>query len=98
MKIIYKYTLDRAGAESQSVEMPKNARILHVGGQGEKVCLWALVDTDHLNELRHFRIYPTGGALPEDLKEDPRLADYGDTYIGTAHCGPFVWHVFERNA
>lgn len=96
MKIIYKYTVE---VGSNSIEMPKGARILHVVAQGEKVQLWALVETEHIDEMRHFRVFGTGQPLPDDFKEDqPRAAEYGDRYIGTAHCGPFVWHVFERSA
>ncbi len=97
--IIHKYTIDaRSSGVDVSVEMPKGARILHVAGQRENLCIWALVDTDHLGELHHFRVYPTGAALPEDFKEGPSFTEDGDRYIGTAHCGPFVWHVFERSA
>ena len=96
MKTVHKYGI---GEVSNSVQMPKGARILHVGGQGDEVCIWASVDTERLKELRHFRIYGTGQEFPDDFEEDdPYRAKYGDRYIGTAFCGRFVWHVFERLA
>ena len=96
MKTIHKYRMDGG---KNAVEMPKDARILHVGAQDGNVCLWAFVDTDRLNELRHFRVYETGYSLSGDFIEaDLRRETFDASYIGTAQVGEFVWHVFERRA
>ena len=67
--------------------MPKNAEIVHVESQDNQPCLWVLVDSENLQEIRQFRVYGTGHALI-----------FGDTYVGTVAiqtCFRLVWHIFE---
>jgi len=94
MRTIYEYTLE---VGENSIKMPRGAMLLRVGGQGESVCLWALVDTENRAELRHLRAFRTGQELPDDfVHQDYAKGVNGERYIGTALCGEFVWHVFER--
>lgn len=79
---IFKFRLEHLAEE---VQMPVGAQILHVHDQDGGPCIWALVDPDAKKEVRRFFIVGTGH------KFDPRWQ-----YIGTAHCGGLVWHVFEE--
>ena len=84
---IFKYELRIA--DRQFVMMPKGAEILHVHEQNDAVCLWALVNPSHANEERCFEVYGTGHLIHSGMGVDRK-------YLGTAHCGVYVWHVFER--
>lgn len=64
-------------------EMPANTTIVHVAGQWERPTLWAIVDTEAELVERTFVITGTG-----------HPADDGK-YVGSALCGPYVWHVWE---
>lgn len=70
------------------LEMPKGAKILHVGEQASKIYLWTLVDPDATLETRMFRVAGTG---------HPLHSINPDKYVGTVvgHLSRFVWHVFE---
>lgn len=83
--VIYKYTVP----QSEYLELPAGAKILHVGAQGDDICLWAEVDPgDPIlvgRETRKVVVVPTGGATPEGK------------YVGTVNFGnyTFVFHVFD---
>lgn len=85
-RIIYKYTL---GMEAkQEIEMPKNAKVLCVQAQFEKIQIWAMIDLkEKETELREFRIYGTGHKTRQF-----------DGYIGTfqLEAGNYVFHLFEH--
>lgn len=82
MDIIYKYKLDKA---FNTVEMPKGARLLTVHEQDNRVHLWAVVNPNAEIEARVFTVVGTGH--PTEFTDG--------IYVGTAFCGPMVWHVFE---
>lgn len=85
MDVIYKYPL--MPVTPALVGMPKGARIIHVGSQGDAPVLWALVDPEQPKEMREFWIYGTGH----------RIDHTEHKYLGTCQTkGGFVWHVFER--
>ncbi len=63
MKTIWKFPLDVA--DEQRVEMPLDAKILHVGLQGESVFMWAEVGPERRKVERTVRIYGTGYPMPE---------------------------------
>lgn len=88
MRTIYKYTVR---PDQLKVQMPKGARILTAREQFGGICVWAEVDTDQPNEMRHFEVYGTGHRMPSN--------DMGQSreYIGTAHLdgGSLVLHVYE---
>ena len=70
-----------------AIEMPTDARIIHVETQNGIPCMWAIVDPKAALSTYKFRIFGTGQPLP----------DRTHTYIGTfqTHGGRFVWHVFR---
>jgi len=80
---VYKYPLSPI-ADEVRVGMPRGARILHVREQNGVPTLWALVDPMVANGERVFAIRGTGHLVADGLE-----------YLGSAHCGVFVWHVFE---
>jgi len=85
MKTIWKFEAPLTGVFS--LEMPKGAEILSFQGQKDKLCIWAIVETDAQIERRRFCIGGTGYWLPENFGR----------YIGTTqtHGGDLVWHLFE---
>lgn len=83
MTTIYKYFLNVT--DQQYLVMPKFATILAVQIQYDKICLWALIETENEPlDRRDIRIYGTGNPITGDKR-----------YIGTVQMGPLVWHVFE---
>lgn len=82
MKIL-KYELNPG---DQTIELPEDAEILHVGAQADKVCLWAIVDPE-ITDMESYAIsvFATGEELPEEPGE----------YLGTVHLtNGTVNHVF----
>ena len=84
MKTIFKYCIDLHGTIAR---LPEDAQILTVSVQDNRICLWALVDTNKPNIFRSFVVYGTGQDMTNTIN---RLK-----YIGTVHINPFVWHIFE---
>jgi hypothetical protein len=86
LKTIYKYPL--ATTDFQVIDLPEGAQILSVNIQYEKICLWAIIDTEKPVAGRRIRIIGTGN-------------DAGDVEMGQhigsvlAYGGTFVWHVFD---
>lgn len=73
---------------SVEIVMPEGAKFLHVGQQDNTPMVWFHVDPDAEPEPRRFATIATGQRLDDAVVE--RL-----TYLGTAICGPLVWHIFE---
>jgi hypothetical protein len=88
MRRIYKYPLPlrllAAGYTYIDVMMAEGAEVIHVHDQFGDPCLLALVASDK-QTTRRFQIFGTGHPIEGD----------GLKYMGTAHCGMLVWHVFE---
>lgn len=84
--MIYKYCLPGHTGETFA-RMPRGARLLHVHEQYGELIVWALVDPDARPCNRSFAVVGTGQTHPTELFIHP--------YVGTAHIGPFVWHVFD---
>jgi hypothetical protein len=82
MRTIFKYPLYAFGVNV--ISLPFDAEIKAVGQQNNVITLWAEVEPENTQERRAFYIYGTGHNIPR-----------GFTYIGTAFCGDFVWHVYE---
>lgn len=87
MKTIWKFPL--AVMDRQRVMMPKGAELLTVQRQGDRACMWAIVNGEAEMETRIFDIYGTGNPMPELVMGDTRK------YVGTFQAPPFVWHLFE---
>ena len=86
MRTIHKFVLHnlKGGDPACYVDMPKGAKVVHVGLQMQRVCVWADVDPKAGILTRCFYLYGTGHAI-----------DPAHRYLGTTQDGPFVWHVFE---
>lgn len=69
----------------QVMQLPIDAKALHVGSQDKNVCVWWLVDRLAVLGIRRLLLVGTGHPLTRDDL----------TYIGTTQQGAFVWHVFE---
>lgn len=82
MRTIHKYVLTEAVSEVQTFE---GVRFVAVDNQGERVTVWAEVDTDAPESTRTLHIIGTGGHVPPGLH-----------HIGMAQVagGAFVWHVY----
>lgn len=82
--VVWKYEL-QPGVNTLS--LPRGAQLLHIGVQPpERVMLWVRVDalaTQH--ETRWVTAVATG-----DPFDDP-----APLFVGTAHIGPLVFHIFE---
>lgn len=93
MKTIWKYEL--AGPE-KPVAMPKGAQILTAQMQGDRFCVWALVDPDAPKVNRSFRIYMTGQDIDINEQEDGYLKYIQTLQMsGLGPKGVFVVHIFE---
>ena len=89
MLAVYKYTIPMV--DYAEVEMKIGSRILHIGDQGNRICVWALVNPDEGSEVRKFRVVETGSLV------DETMYDLLDGYVGTVSLfnGEVVEHVFE---
>lgn len=92
---IYKYPLTHPVPEGEAhatfhIEMPRFAKILSAGVQGETVMIWALVMPDEEKIKRVIEVYGTGHEMT--------VADRN--FIGTVQIGvqlgSLVWHIFEK--
>lgn len=85
MNTIFKYPINIT--DRQTINIPRNAKILCVQTQHEKPCLWAKVDSDEPLVHRMIITHGTGHPIPETTGE----------YIGTYQLksGALVFHVFE---
>ena len=80
MRTIYKYKLDIV--HEQRIKVPFFAKPLCVQAQDGELCIWfEVVEGESIQELPVY-INGTGLALR------------GNTYVGTAQLGQFVWHVY----
>ena len=85
---IWKYPLEVT--DRQRIDTPPGAKLLTVQIQGDKPCLWALVDErfpGDQRDTRYIAIYGTGNPLPE----------LPGNYIATFQMmhGAAVFHAFE---
>ena len=94
MEKICKYELEIA--DEQKINIPAFSRILSVQAQHDKLCLWAVVETEMpLSEIE-ILIVGTGNECPEGCWDNPPI--YNNKFLGTVqmHNG-LVWHVFTRS-
>jgi hypothetical protein len=94
MRAIYKYELEIT--DVQEILMLRDAELLHVAMQGEKLCLWAGVNPLHGpddTEARRFRVAGTGHGIAEGLTYVGTALDTRHTLGGAS--ATYVWHVLE---
>lgn len=65
MRTIYKYEIPRTGTICE-IELPLGYQIIHAGPQGDRIFIWALVDSEARKATEKFRIFGTGWDLPFD--------------------------------
>lgn len=87
---IYKYEVPLLTLEGGAIEieLPRDARIVHVDAQErDAVTFWAEVDDNQPRVVRKFTLVGTGHFYP----------DAGVQHVGTALMddGRFVWHLLE---
>ena len=88
MRTIFKTKLDIC--DSQTVELPQDFRILHLGMQDGVPCIW--YECDSGKPLVHLDIYcfGTGHRIP-----DCSTPGLYTEYIGTVQYAGFVWHYYR---
>jgi hypothetical protein len=86
---VYKYELEIT--DEQMVKLPFNAQILTVQMQGNKCCLWALVDPTHELYERTICIHGTGNPIKiKDAREYKYISTFQIPHLG------LVFHAFEK--
>lgn len=85
MTAVWKFPL--AVEDTQTIDIPKGAYLLHVAAQSDVPCLWALVNPEAATEQRTFTTVGTGHPVA-----------LNDAYVGSYQLdeGAFVGHLFER--
>lgn len=88
MRIIWKFPLKHQ-PEPQTIKMPFDARLLHIGSQNDVICIWTSVPLNPKMALvsRTFQVVATGQEYD---------SDDGLIYLGTVLQGQYVWHIFEN--
>lgn len=86
MQQVWKFPLRLNDDGSSDVEMPADARVIHVGVTGRTICLWAIVSPDAEKVVRQFRVVGTGWPMS---KVGRHLGSVVITLETT-----YVWHVF----
>ena len=88
MRTIYKYEVTADGNGECTIALPRAHRIIEVASKYGNLFFWAIVDTDREKVDVRFVVYGTGWPIADtDLM-------FG-LYLGTAHDGVYVWHLFE---
>jgi hypothetical protein len=89
MKIFkYQFSFDEnLNQHVVELELPQDARILHVDIQRDVPTLWCMVNPDAPLVKVLFYIYGTGQEVPENM-----------WHINTFQSGQFVWHCFLKIA
>ena len=84
-KSIWKFPFEVT--DEQEIKMPIGAQILSVQMQGDKPCIWVLVDTTAQKENRTVQVFGTGNPVSNEGK-----------YIGTFQMcdGARVFHTFIK--
>ncbi len=85
-KAVFKYTCE-ASPHIAEVEMLRDAEILCVQSQRDKIAIWARIVIGRSSEKRQFSICHTGAPCP----------GFDHRYLGTAffESGNYVLHVFD---
>ncbi len=84
--VIFKHTL--LVQDTVNISMKKEARILSVQNQHNKITLWVMCEEKQEDEIVSFSIYGTGHTISR----------IGMDYIGTVQMdNGLVWHVFKNN-
>lgn len=91
MKSIWKYTFTGLTCD-QTFDIPVGGKVIHAGQDPQcssAVSIWVEVETENEPVQRDFLLMGTGHSLPGNYEISCR-------YVGSAHCDPFIWHVYEK--
>jgi hypothetical protein len=91
MRKMFKYYADEDLGRSFSIRLPQGAIIRAVNVQNGRGHLWAEVEPDARPIDRTFQVFATGEEIPD-------LNWHRWTWRGTWQDGPYVWHLFEKEA
>jgi hypothetical protein len=83
---IWKFPLHLA--ETNVLDVPLGAEVLHVGDQMGTVTIWAKVDPTAEKRALKIIIAGTGHVVPPDAQ----------IFLGTVQQPPYVWHLFAEAA
>ena len=83
-------TIHRISLSNQKLKIQEGAVLLKVGGTGETLSAWFLVDTEAKMETRHIMAFPTGAPLPPNV--------WDTRHIDTIATSKGAIHVFEFTA
>jgi hypothetical protein len=91
MYSIWKYEIE-PDFVNQVYDLPIGAEILSFGiDPNDRLCFWALVDTDAATEARTFACVGTGWPMDAALNDKVNYL----AFIGTVTHGEYVWHLME---
>ena len=86
MITIWKFPIEITLTREQTITVPENPHVLHVGLDPEGTpCIWCQVLTTNRRIDMSVAVVGTGHPCPQ-----------GGVYRGSFNQGPFVWHVFTR--
>jgi hypothetical protein len=85
MQTVQKFALQVSAV--LEVEMPRGARLLHLGIVRARPCVWALIDEPSPRVLRRFRLTASGEPIA-DLTADWK-------YVGTVLLGANDCHLWD---
>lgn len=88
MKRIFKYELLVSDSSTWNLKLPRGAKILAFGNQGNPaiIVLWAEVDPAEVaKDTWRFSIYATGDAVPDGLM-----------HMASVWARPYMWHVYSQ--
>lgn len=84
-RVVFKYPIELQ--DEVVVDMPTDARIIHLAVQDGTICAWAIVDPDGYSSKRTFFVRGTGHPMPERP-----CVPVGSVFFND---GALVFHVFE---
>lgn len=89
MKTIHKFPLNIG--YRVDINLPENAKLLHVAGQFDVLQMWVELDTSEPTVIRTFEVYGTGHTIFETVGEVSE-------HIGTVMMsgGELVFHAYEH--
>ena len=86
---VFKYLIFEGAADHSVCNLPRGARFLKIGAQGQNIMLWALVDPSVRTEQYEFVLKGTGHPAED-------IVGNGYTFLDTVFQGPDVWHIWYR--
>jgi hypothetical protein len=98
-RVVWKFTVQVPTATGRSfVDLPEDAELLSVGGQGDEMVVWALVDPTHTPEQGYQATGPRRLIVANTGMEIPGFPE-GARFLGTVKIpNGIIWHVWDGDA